>query len=59
MKYLAQYTDDYSSSLRYSTVEAPVGSTWRELQKIIDPRYFYNNLRFYPFGNEVVRAIGE
>jgi len=40
MKYLVQYTDDYSSSLRYYTVEAPMGSSWRDLQEIFDPRYF-------------------
>ena len=59
MKYLVQYTEDYSSTLRYSTVEAPMGSNWRDLQEIFDPRYFYNNLKFYPVGNEVVIAIGE
>ena len=59
MKYLVQYTDDYNRVTRYSALEAPTGSSWRELQIEFDPRYCYSNLRFFPMGDEIVRKGGE
>lgn len=52
-KYLMQYTDDYKRQTYLKLVEAPSGSTWRELQQKFDPYYHYSYLKFYVIGTEI------
>jgi len=59
MKYIAQYTEDYSSTVRYSLLEAHSNATWRELQQLFDRKFFYNNLVFFKVQEELKFKQGD
>ena len=51
--YVVIFNHDHSTKNEQKVFSAPIGSTWRELQEIFDPTYYYNNLRFFPLGTEI------
>jgi hypothetical protein len=59
MKYIAQYNEDYSSTLRHKVIEGPSYATWRELQQLFDPRYLYNNIIFFKVQEELKYKQGD
>lgn len=54
MNYLVTYTREHSYSEEYAMIYTKPNATWRELQEIFDPKYFYSNLRFFPLGKEII-----
>ena len=52
-KYLVSYTHDHDNQICYDVFTAGEGGTWRELQKVFDPRQRYNYLKFYNLGSEI------
>lgn len=53
MVYFMEYTLGFANAKYYSKIEAPPGCSWRELQKRFDPKYQFNNLKFYS-GKEII-----
>jgi|Laugrespbdmm15dd_1035085.scaffolds.fasta_scaffold325770_1 hypothetical protein len=60
-KYLVSYyyPHDYTKQIRYDVFTAGEGGTWRELQKVFDPHYRYDYLKFYNLGSEIKFVQGE
>jgi len=59
MKYIVQYSEDYSNTVRYSLLEAHSNATWRELQQLFDRNFFYNNLVFFKVQEELKYKQGD
>ena len=52
-KYIVQYQHERDNQKHYQILEFSASKTWRELQNHFDPRYRYDNLKFYSLGSEV------
>lgn len=59
MKYVIEYTDDFTRQKRNCIVEHTVGATWREIQKKFDPNYHWSNVRIFLLGEEIKLKEGE
>jgi len=44
---------------RVALFSAPANATWRELQQIFDPTYYYNLLKFYNLGSKINLVEGK
>lgn len=58
-KYLVTYNRDHDNTTLYHVITGPANATWRELQKIFDPKFYYSNLRFNNLGSEIEFVQGE
>lgn len=51
--YLVEYQREYDNDKHYEIIKGPINMTWRELQNKFDPKYRYNNLKFFFLGGEI------
>ena len=59
MKYLIEYTEDHSNTVRFRIVEGNTTATWRELQEQHDPAWLVSCIKFYKLGDKLEYKQGE
>lgn len=57
--YLVEFEYGHDNTKCYQIIKGSVNMTWRELQIKVDPRYRYNNLKFFYLGGEIILKAGE
>lgn len=54
IKYVVEFETDYGEGVKvYRVFQAKPGLSWRDLQVIFDPTYYYNYLKFFSLGSEI------